>query len=178
MKLKKAFTLAEAILTMTILGIIAAVMVTTLRPAQYKQQGLDTLKKKIYSELDGVMQTYIVECAKDLNATTIYDGCNRASSSTHTFGADGKDDLSYIQSHYMKGTHKAKNTENKGCETIETEPSLKLRNGACLYTGENYIKVDVNGTEGPNESQEDRMKITIDANGLATDLDDALTSSW
>ena len=47
MRLKKAFTLAEAILTMTILGIIAATMVTTLRPAQYKQQGLDVLKKKI-----------------------------------------------------------------------------------------------------------------------------------
>ena len=48
----KAFTLAEAILTMLILGILAATMVTTLKPAQYKNQAFNTIKKKVYMELD------------------------------------------------------------------------------------------------------------------------------
>ena len=43
---KNAFTLAETILTMMILGILAATMITTLKPQQYKDQAYNTLKKK------------------------------------------------------------------------------------------------------------------------------------
>lgn len=174
---KRAFTLAEAILTMTILGIIAATMVATLRPGQYKQQGLDVLKKKIYAELDGVIQTYIVECGKDLSALTIYDGCSRSSASTHAFGTVDKGDLSYLQSHYMKGTYAAKSTAQTGCDAVTDYESLKLRNGACIYFASKSVRVDVNGTEGPNATKEDRMALTIDASGIATDVDTAITNT-
>ena len=35
MKKSKAFTMAEAVLVMTILGIIATVMITTIKPARF-----------------------------------------------------------------------------------------------------------------------------------------------
>ena len=172
---KKAFTLAEAILTMTILGIIAAVMVTTLKPSQYKQQGFDTLKKKVYSELDGIIQTYIVECAQDMDATKIFDGCNR-SSTTHTFGAGN--DLSYLGENYMRGTYQDAGANNSGCTTQASYPSLKLRNGVCLYSGSGFILVDVNGADGPNENDSDRMKITIGTDGISNDIDAAMVEDW
>ena len=40
----KAFTLAEAILTMTILGVIAAIMITTLKPSRFQAEPLLNLK--------------------------------------------------------------------------------------------------------------------------------------
>ena len=51
-KFKKAFTMAEAILVMTILGIIATIMITTLKPAEFKDKGLQVLAKKVLSEID------------------------------------------------------------------------------------------------------------------------------
>ena len=48
----KAFTMAEAILVMTILGIIATIMITTLKPAGYKEDALKILYKKVLSQLD------------------------------------------------------------------------------------------------------------------------------
>ncbi|MBR5304714.1 MAG: type II secretion system protein [Candidatus Gastranaerophilales bacterium] len=48
----KAFTMAEAILVMTILGIIATIMITTLKPAKFKEKGLKVLAKKVLSEID------------------------------------------------------------------------------------------------------------------------------
>ena len=52
MKIKKAFTMAEAILVMTILGIIATIMISTLKPAEFKEKGLAVLAKKVLSEID------------------------------------------------------------------------------------------------------------------------------
>ena len=52
MNMKKAFTMAEAILVMTILGIIATIMITTLRPSEFQEKGLKILAKKVLSEVD------------------------------------------------------------------------------------------------------------------------------
>ena len=56
MKLK-AFTMAEAILTMVILGVIAAIMIANLKPVQYRNEGFKVTYKKVYAELDDVINT-------------------------------------------------------------------------------------------------------------------------
>ncbi len=173
MNFKKAFTLAEAILTMTILGIIATTMITTLKPSQYRTQGFNTMKKKLYAELDGVTQTMLVECAKNMSTTTIFNTCTRTGS-THSFGQNEN----AIYARFMKGTTGAVNTANSTCVAVADFTSLKLKNGACLYFGANAIKVDINGSEGPNEDGNDRMKITIDGDGISSDLDTAIAASW
>ena len=63
-KKSKAFTMAEVILVMTILGIIAAVMVTTLKPAEYKAKGLAVLAKKVMSQIDAATTQIIVNNTK------------------------------------------------------------------------------------------------------------------
>ena len=49
---KFGFTMAEAILVMTILGIIATIMISTLKPAEFKEKSLRIMAKKVLSEID------------------------------------------------------------------------------------------------------------------------------
>ena len=49
---QKAFTMAEAILVMTILGIIATILITTIKPANFKQKAYKVLAKKVLSQID------------------------------------------------------------------------------------------------------------------------------
>ena len=65
MKIKKAFTMAEAILVMTILGIIATIMITTLKPAQFKEDALRTLGRKVMSEIDTAMSQVAINDSQD-----------------------------------------------------------------------------------------------------------------
>ncbi len=185
MKLKKAFTLAEAILTMTILGIIAATMVTTLKPSQYKQQGYDTLKKKVYAELDGVMQTFIVECCKDMKAKSVYQynattTCDRSTTASTNFGYQGGTndygvDVTKIFAKYMRGTNAtAKATAVGTCPAKTNYTVLKLKNGVCIYFGANSIKVDVNGSQKPDEVGSDQMVLTVGDDGIVEDVDTAI----
>ena len=51
---KRAFTMAEAILTMTILGVIAAIMIANLKPVQYRNEGFKTTIKKVSPKTTGV----------------------------------------------------------------------------------------------------------------------------
>ena len=55
-----AFTMAEAILVMTILGIIATIMITTLKPAQFKDKGLEIMARKVLSEIDTAMTQILI----------------------------------------------------------------------------------------------------------------------
>ena len=43
MRFKKAFTMAEAILVMVILGIIATIMISTMRPVEFRDRGFKVL---------------------------------------------------------------------------------------------------------------------------------------
>ena len=171
-----AFTLAEAILTMMILGILAATMVTTLKPSQYKDQAFNTLKKKIYMDIDNVMSTIQVECAKDMDMTKVYDNCDRTQGTTHIFGDEESKRIQDAQmlAKYMRGTVADKNTVNGNCTALKKFPSFKLKNGACIYVGVSKIGVDVNGKEGPDQVGMDRMKLWFDSQGITSDMDMAV----
>ena len=173
---KRAFTLAEAILTMTILGIIAAIMIATLKPSQYKQQGYDALKKKVYAELDGITEVFIVECCKDMKATSVFNGCDRTAA-THTFGNNSSDnDLAEatIYGRYMRGAVGTAGTANGKCLAKTSYTSIRLKNGACVYFGANSIKVDVNGNQKPDAVGSDQMVLEIGDDGITTDMDTAI----
>ena len=61
----KAFTMAEAILVMTILGIIATIMITTLKPAQFKDKGLEIMARKVLSEIDTAVTQILINDTAD-----------------------------------------------------------------------------------------------------------------
>ena len=66
MRIKKfrAFTMAEAILVMTILGIIAAVMLSTLKPTKWKDKSYHVLAKKVLYEIDTATSTILTTNSK------------------------------------------------------------------------------------------------------------------
>ena len=171
MKLKKAFTLAEAILTMTILGIIAAVMVTTLKPNQYRTQGFKLLQKKVYAAVDEVTQTILTDCTKGMTLRSIYPKCVKTASPIAF-----SDAIAETYAQFLRGTYKAKANANGGCPSDADRSSIELKNRACLYfkavtANSNYeIFVDVNGDEGPNADGDDRFTITLDNNGVSSTM--------
>ena len=163
---------------MMILGILAATMVTTLKPAEHKKQAFATVKKKLYMDIDNVISTIQVECAKNMDMTQVYDNCDRTQGATHSFGgstglADASIRLQDTQmlAKYMRGTVADRNTANGNCAIFKNVPSLKLKNGACLYVAPIKVGIDVNGNEGPNEMGMDRMRVWIDSQGITTDMD-------
>ena len=170
MKLKKAFTLAEAILTMTILGIIAAVMVTTLKPNQYRTQGFSLLKKKVYAAVDEVTQTILTDCTKGMTLSQIYPSCKKTNT-PRAFGTG--ENATYGL--FMRGQtgvcpDTVKINDEGGTErTFTAASSLELKNGVCLYFQAGRIGVDVNGDEGPNSS-DDRFVININNDGTSTNM--------
>ena len=76
MGIKRAFTMAEAILVMTILGVIAAVMITTLKPAEFKEKSLRVLAKKVLSEIDTATTQILSNDAKlgTMTSLSLSDG--------------------------------------------------------------------------------------------------------
>ena len=165
--MKKAFTLAEAVLTMTILGVIAAIMVTTLKPNQYRAQAYRTLKEKAYASVDEVTQTILTDCSINMNLATIYNNCNnKSTTANHAFGITEAATFGL----YMRGTNAANGAAAAGCSAKAGYSNLKLRNGICLYFKAGEIFVDVNGTEGPNDTT-DQFTITINnSEGVTSDM--------
>jgi len=159
-----------------ILGILAATMVTTLKPAEHKKQAFATVKKKLYMDIDNVISTIQVECAKNMDMTQVYDNCDRTQATTHSFGVPQSKRMQDVQmlANYMRGTVADLNTANGSCTVFLYFPSLKLKNGACLYVYRRRVFVDVNGKEGPNEMGMDRMQIRFNSEGMESDMDMAV----
>ena len=61
----KAFTMAEALIVMTMLGIIATIMLTTLKPAEFRDRGLRVAAKKILSEIDTATTQILINNTQD-----------------------------------------------------------------------------------------------------------------
>ena len=165
--MKKAFTLAEAVLTMTILGILAAATITTLKPNQYRQQAFTTLKRKVYANIDDVTQTVLTDCTNSLNLGAIFTSCNRSATTSHAFGTAEN----AIYALFMRGATGAVSTANGKCAAQTNYTSLALRNGVCLYFKATEILVDVNGAEGPNTDGQDKFTVSIsNTEGVSSDM--------
>ncbi len=163
--MKKAFTLAEAILTMTILGVIAATMVTTLKPQQYKAQAFRTLKQKAYISVDQVTQSVMTDCTTASSLAYIHAGCDRTAA-THAFGTS--ENIIYNQ--FLRGTTGAVDVANGTCLAKSGYSTLRMRNGICLYFKSTEIFVDTNGNEGPNDSTEQFTISITPGEGVASDM--------
>ena len=148
-KLIIAFTLAEAILTMTILGIIASVAISAFKPNQYRNQGYKTLKRTTFQTIDETIQTILMDCTEGLTMSKIYEDCNK-NNSTHTFGSQDAE----LFAKFMRGKVGDIGAVNGNCEAREDESSLALKNNVCIYFGAGQIFVDLNGKDAPNDGND------------------------
>ena len=67
-----AFTMAEAILVMTILGIIATIMISTLKPSQFKDRALRILAKKSIGQVESVLTQLTLNHSRSDSLSELY----------------------------------------------------------------------------------------------------------
>ena len=70
---KHAFTMAEAIIVMTILGIIATIMITNLKPSEFRDKGLQVMAKKNIEQIDQVIQQILNNHSQDGTLEKLYE---------------------------------------------------------------------------------------------------------
>ena len=185
-KNKKAFTMAEAILVMTILGIIATIMISTLKPAEYKDKALAIMAKKVLSEIDAATTQILVNNSQNGKMTALYV----PNSSTIFEFKDDSDHVANLYKKYMTATRKP-TTEADCYDDIVS--SFFLKDGACMailggsgfgttiFPGESTVSnvrftqgiiyFDVNGSEEPNVYGKDIFQLPIGNDGIMYDGD-------
>ena len=182
MNYKKAFTMAEAILVMTILGIIATIMITSLKPAQFKDKGFSIMANKVLSEIDTAMTQILVNDSKYGQLSNLIDGNVMFSFAT----TDKSANLKNLFKKYLTTTRK--DITGTYCAT-DTTFSFSLKDGACMgvkmgkvdnaatiFPGEDTttsttatygtIKFDINGAEEPNATGKDQFLLPIGIDGI------------
>ena len=167
--MKNAFSLIETLLTLVIIGVIAAVSVTVFKPEKYKAAAFLASRQKVYYMVNEATKAIMLQCTDRMNLEKIYSNCNKTSG-THAFGTGEN----AIYALYMVGTTGAASTANGNCSAGTAGAStLRLKNGMCLYfniSSNKYITVDVNGNAGPNTENVDKMYLYFDyAKGITTD---------
>ena len=193
MKFKKAFTMAEAILVMTILGIIATIMITTLKPAEFKDKGLSVLAKKVLSEIDNATTQILVNNTKlGTMATLVADG----GGTEFTFKGNANAVMNFYKKYLT--TIRTSVANNSFCKTGGTYNAtgvnaVYLKDGACmgiyatanasaptLFPGEGTTTINANATQGviffdtngedePNTLGKDRFILPIAEEGIRYD---------
>ena len=174
-----AFTLAEAVLTMTILGVLAATMVANLKPAQYRTKGLVTKAQKVYEELDQATNMIISECTQSISLAQTYTGCTRTGTNPGSVFSKKPSEMGALYERYMRLTACSSTVTCKlGTSANDTNATgnqkcylTKNNANICFNPYDKKIIIDVNNTEGPNSgtgTKEDQHEITLDNNGISS----------
>ena len=187
MRFKKAFTMAEAILVMTILGIIATIMISTLKPAQYKEQAFQVLSKSIYAEIDSAMTQILTNHTQYNRLGEVYPlGSTTTFSMANSDAANGTNMINLLKKYMAtaRGTVPAK------CTAVAAS-SMLLKNGACIAVvsgstgkidtwipgelsatngtyGYGKIFLDINGDTDPNVFGKDQFVIPLVETGIVS----------
>ena len=165
MRIKKAFTMAEAILVMTILGIIATIMITTLKPAEYKDKGLAIMARKVLSEIDTATTQILINNSASGNTSSLYEPGTANLFSLESSGMDDK--IGKLYKRYLTVTRQECNDANCPCNGYTNK--FYLKDGACMGITTGTQASDVN-TWFPGETNFTSMKPThgiifFDTNG-------------
>ena len=183
----KAFTMAEAVLVMTILGIIATVMITTIKPARFKEQGYKVLAKSVYASIDTAVTQILVDKAPFNKLDQVY----KSGSSTDLFNmhesnsSQNEEFIKLLKDYMATARGNIPNVCNKTGYS-----SILLKNGACIgviagttsekietwipgeessssmYLSYGNIFVDINGDDEPNVLGKDQFNIPLNVNGI------------
>ena len=188
---KRAFTMAEAVLVMTILGIIATIMITTLKPAEFKEKGLAVLAKKVMGEIDTATTQILLNNSSDGTMANIY-----VPETSNLFNLETEDattastNLGKLYKKYLTATRKACTSDVECGACNDYKNSFFLKDGVCIgittgapeqnvntwfpgettYTNEKpthgLIFFDVNGIDEPNTIGKDRFLMPLGAEGI------------
>lgn len=148
----KAFTLSEVLITLGIIGVVAALTIPALMNSTSEKE-LKTAWKKNYSDISNALTLVRNENGGDL----VYD---QTVPGFHSFFDDLSSHLSYSQKFPANGGWHAANAwkglDGTPCGVVNGgSPLLILNNGVIIlfggFNGQTFdLIVDVNGKKGPN----------------------------
>lgn len=182
--MKKAFTLAEMMIALTIVGVIAILTVPALM-SNFMHRICATTLKKTVAEIETATQTAIAEDG----AYSENDGANfyltRAGSQT----SNANEGAQFFLTNYLKSSHRgprdgglfANAYKNSDGEEIGTVPSvgysIKTSEGAAINMAydnsyrRHIIYIDTNSTQGPNVAGVDLFVVQLSTNGIVETTD-------
>ena len=138
---RNAFTLAETLITLSIIGVVAAITVPTLMTNMNKQTYVTGLKKA-YSQLQNAMKMLPLE-----------NGCSTGDLHCVFSGGDFNANFIRLVSEQFKTTKIFINEENNYC-TDNAKNCFVTEDGMIYTMGgfhDSTMRVDVNGIKGPNK---------------------------
>ena len=186
---KNAFTMAEAVLVMTILGIIATIMITTLKPAEFKEKGLAVLAKKVLGEIDTATTQILLNNSSTGTMANIYQANTSTLFNTNATSTTNSNHLGVLYKKYLTATRKPCNnaTNCGGCNGYNNK--FYLKDGVCvgitvgpvanaatwfpeeasattMNTTNGVIFFDVNGLQEPNTAGKDQFLLPLGEEGI------------
>mgnify|MGYP002627354970 CR=1 FL=1 len=194
---KKGFTLAEVLITLGIIGVVAAITIPTLVQNYQKVVWVNQLKKSI-SVLENSIHLYLAEEGVSKLSETQELGKNV--SAYQTFNTSQIFNLlkNYIKFIKISGSGDDYSNNKSMCKTLsgwtcdydDVPPGGKayLQDGSVfiIYVGGNVaydymdIAIDVNGDKRPNQIGRDIFKFVMKDNGTLVpyDIDDCYEDSY
>lgn len=171
--MKKAFTLAEVLVTLGIIGVVSAMTVPTLMQ-NYQRQSYVTQLHKVYNEFSQAITMYM----SDRNAVNLTEA-----------GLNSNDAVASFVKKYFKVVQECESMDECFADEYKSlqggavssysrdRQSFVLASGASIRTS--YVKqgskllnvgIDVNGQKGPNILGRDFMFFAVYNNGLIDDF--------
>ena len=153
MKKKKSFTLAEVLITLVIIGIIAAITVPVIMANHRKSETTAKLKK-----FDSTIQNAIKLAETEWGVP--FEEWDVSDMDVNTYGGDGRYFIKYL-SKYIKYNKEysdySSNDYPKGCIGLYC---VVLDDGMLLSFDYNDITffIDINGEKGPNDGGKDQFE--------------------
>ena len=195
---KYAFTMAEAVLVMTILGIIATVMITVMKPAQYKERALKIKTTKIINDIDQATDFILMNHSKDETMFHLIGEDGVEFSICNPLNKADSDRLAGLYKKYLQISRKECKGESCTCYknanfTRDRGNLFYLKDGACVAIGTmktvsislfpnditytklkdlcGIIDIDVNGNDEPNDYAKDKFLLRYNKFGIAWDAE-------
>ena len=165
----KAFTLAETLITLSIIGVVAAITVPTLMSNMNKQTYVTGLKKA-YNQLQNAIKMLPVV---DPSCYPSVNNCLDLSIDDK-FGDDEKMNLQNASVQTFAQVfkhHKIGSTKEECGRALPYHGACVITNDGMIYSSYNnygmtHLNVDINGTKGPNKIGRDIFTFVIENNKL------------
>lgn len=173
---KKAFTLAEVLITLGIIGVVAALTLPSLIQ-NYQKKALETSTKKFYSMMSQAVRQYMSdEGVDDLRNTPLDDNCDNADNwekCVYQKRANfvtkylkvvkicGENEKCFAESYKKLGSSEDMDYNAWYPQYILADGSIVTFEDADDNAGPIGIFVDVNGKKGPNKNGYDLWSMSI-----------------
>ena len=179
----QGFTLAEVLITLGIIGVVAALTLPTLIQNHKKQTYVNQLKK-VVNTIENAAQASVA----DEGVSSFQDTLLRCTlSDGYLCGSSWKDEYENAANRYLKilNISDTNNTtipvykymDGSGNLSLSNYRIFKLNDGAIIYVGggHSHFGVDVNGDKGPNIYGRDYFCLGLGNQGNIMDCSDAQT---